>query len=373
MGADGADGWSALLAGDDDGYSDTASDRQSDVASKLSARPSVQRSSGSLHNTARSSCSLTQRSCGSLHKEKTVTNMRPDQPLVAKSTDSIATVSMEMSAKRCDCALLVDEGVLVGILTDNDVAFRGVAKDVPVEFAVSTIMTPSPRCVQATDAALDALKLMVQNRFRHLPVLNVMGGVCGVLSIHKCLYEAISKMEKLVDQGAQASRQVLDEALKGPNQSAHAAARARLVEALRPLLEALAGPSAKTLGALLGPQGRRGIVVEEDCSVADASKIMAETKSACLVIDAGGALKGILTPKDILFRVVASGKDPSVTKVAEVCTFSPDTIEVKATLLDGLHQMHDHRYLHLPVVDASKPLEHRVRGVVDVTDLVYAT
>ncbi len=38
-------------------------------------------------------------------------------------------------------------------------------------------MTKGPKCVRNEDSALDALEMMVDNRFRHLPVLDQDGGL----------------------------------------------------------------------------------------------------------------------------------------------------------------------------------------------------
>ena len=42
--------------------------------------------------------------------------------------------------------------------------------------------------------------MMVDNRFRHLPVLDREGVVVGLLDIAKCLYDAISVLEKVQKQ-----------------------------------------------------------------------------------------------------------------------------------------------------------------------------
>ena len=38
--------------------------------------------------------------------------------------------------------------------------------------SISTIMTPSSTCVAMTDLAMDAMSTMVENHFRHLPVVD---------------------------------------------------------------------------------------------------------------------------------------------------------------------------------------------------------
>jgi predicted transcriptional regulator len=61
---------------------------------------------------------------------------------------------------------------------------------------VSQVMTRNPSCVQSSDGAMDALLQMVEGGFRHLPVINGQGAIAGVLDIAKCMYDAISRLER---------------------------------------------------------------------------------------------------------------------------------------------------------------------------------
>jgi len=106
-------------------------------------------------------------------------------------------VAKAMTANRMDAALLVNvDGCVSGILTDNDVTRRVISQSVdPDHTGAMEVMTKNPKCVSDSDAALDALEMMVQNRFRHLPVLDSNGAVVGLLDIAKCLYDTISMLE----------------------------------------------------------------------------------------------------------------------------------------------------------------------------------
>ena len=45
-------------------------------------------------------------------------------------------------------------------------------------------MTKGPKCVKMADSALDALVLMVENHFRHLPVMNKQTGeISGLVDV----------------------------------------------------------------------------------------------------------------------------------------------------------------------------------------------
>ena len=77
---------------------------------------------------------------------------------------------------------------------------------------------------------------------------------------------------------------------------------------------------------------------------------MATTRKGVLVMDdRGKELLGIFTPKDILSRVVAKDLSCDETLVSQVMTPNPDCVSPDLTLLDALREMHDHKYLHLPV------------------------
>lgn len=57
-----------------------------------------------------------------------------------------------------------------------------------------------------------------------------------------------------------------------------------------------------------------------------------------LVLDEG-LLSGIITPKDLLNRVVAKGLDPDNTAVSDVMTSNPDTVPPAMTVLDALREV----------------------------------
>ena len=100
-------------------------------------------------------------------------------------------------------------------------------------------------------------------------------------------------------------------------------------------------------------------------------KVMAQVRKGVLVMGGkkGKDLIGILTPKDLLSRVLSKNLNPDTTQVEDVITRNPDCVSADLTLLDALKEMHDHKYLHLPVKDN----DGRVVGLVDVMDLLCHT
>jgi len=89
-----------------------------------------------------------------------------------------------MSDKRVGALLVVDDGNLVGIVSERDYARKVILKGKSSKDTfVREIMTPSPVTVACDTTVEEALEVMTKSRFRHLPVLNSEGRIAGVLSI----------------------------------------------------------------------------------------------------------------------------------------------------------------------------------------------
>lgn len=52
-----------------------------------------------------------------------------------------------------------------------------------------------------------------------------------------------------------------------------------------------------------------------------------------------GRIAGILTPKDLLNRVVAKGLNPDTIRVSAIMTPNPDTVPPEMTVLDALREV----------------------------------
>ncbi|HEX4233493.1 MAG TPA: CBS domain-containing protein [Caldimonas sp.] len=108
-------------------------------------------------------------------------------------TRSIATVqreeTLQAAAKRMrdmDVGSLpvLDGKALVGIVTDRDIAIRGVADGmVAQESRVADVMTEEVVCCRAGDAIEDVMAEMGESRVRRLPVLDRNNEVVGVVAL----------------------------------------------------------------------------------------------------------------------------------------------------------------------------------------------
>jgi CBS domain-containing protein len=98
-------------------------------------------------------------------------------------------------------------------------------------------------------------------------------------------------------------------------------------------------------------------------SVMEAARQMhARRVRAVLVIEGNANLVGIFTERDAISRVLATGRDPVTTTLADVMTNNPETITPEHTAADVLLLMKELRVRHLPVVDAGKTVGIVVRN-----------
>ncbi|GLU12622.1 hypothetical protein SLE2022_292860 [Rubroshorea leprosula] len=291
--------------------------------------------------------------------ERTVKKLRLSKALTIPEGTTVSDACRRMAARRVDAVLLTDANALLsGIVTDKDIAARVIADGLrPEQTIVSKIMTRNPIFVTADSLAIDALQKMAQGKFRHLPVVE-NGEVIALLDITKCLYDAISRMEKAAEQGS-----AIAAAVEGVERQwgSNFAVPYAFIETLR---ERMFKPSLSTIIA----ENSKVAFVSPSDPVYVAAKKMRELQVNSVIIMTANKIQGILTSKDILMRVVAQNLSPELTLVEKVMTPNPECVTVETTILDALHIMHDGKFLHLPVLDK----DGSVAACVDVLQITHA-
>ncbi|KAI0824114.1 CBS-domain-containing protein [Trametes gibbosa] len=305
----------------------------------------------------------------------TVAALKPSPALTVPENITVSEASQLCAAKRTDCVLVVDDDEgLSGIFTAKDLAYRVSAEGLdPHVTPVNQIMTRNPMVTRDTTSATEALQLMVQRHFRHLPVCNEEGNVVGLLDITKVFHEALDKVERSSSASEKlysALAGVQSELGSGLGANPQAAAMLSYVEALREktaLPDLTTVMDSRTQPATVGPK----------TTVREVAKLMKErrTTAVCVMEPAApgqpgpAKIAGIFTSKDIVLRVIAAGLDATRCSVVRVMTPHPDTAPPTLTCHDALKKMHNGHYLNLPVVEA----DGRLVAIVDVLKLTYAT
>ena len=129
---------------------------------------------------------------------------------------AICEAAKQMTEARISSILVVDDGELVGVVTDRDIRSRCVAAEVPWDRPVGDIMTRSPYTVSTKQYGFEALVAMVRYNIRHLPVMDgeqVAGMVTATDLIHRRSASAVYLVgdvfkQKSVEKIAEASQQI---------------------------------------------------------------------------------------------------------------------------------------------------------------------
>jgi CBS domain-containing protein len=104
-------------------------------------------------------------------------------------TASAFDAACVMTRAGCGSVLIIDaNSVLLGIVTERDLMTRVLARaQDPATTLTSVIMTRSPRVVPPETKVADAVVIMIERGFRHLPVVAHDGRILGVFSVRDAL------------------------------------------------------------------------------------------------------------------------------------------------------------------------------------------
>lgn len=108
--------------------------------------------------------------------------------------------------------------------------------------------------------------------------------------------------------------------------------------------------------------------IGENETVLDAARRLAELNVGAMPIcGEDDRLKGMLTDRDIVVKVLAQGKAPADTKAGELGEGKPVTIGADDSLDEAVQTMIKHKVRRLPVIDG-----HRLVGVLSQADIAKA-
>jgi CBS domain-containing protein len=105
--------------------------------------------------------------------------------------------------------------------------------------------------------------------------------------------------------------------------------------------------------------------IGENDTILDAAKRLAQLDVGAMPIcGEDDRLKGMLSDRDIVVKVLAEGKDPASTRAGELAQGKPVTIGADDSVEEALHTMAEHKVRRLPVIDG-----HELIGIISQADL----
>ena len=93
-----------------------------------------------------------------------------------------------------------------------------------------------------------------------------------------------------------------------------------------------------------------------DTTVSKAGVLMTKKNVGAVMVVERGRLIGIFTERDVVTRVIAQGRDPATTKLADVMTIAPKTVDPDKSYGYALLIMQENGFRHVPVIENGKPI-----------------
>jgi len=109
-------------------------------------------------------------------------------------------------------------------------------------------------------------------------------------------------------------------------------------------------------------------VIRSDETIQEAAKKLARLNIGAMPICDGENLRGMLTDRDIVTKVIAEGKDPSKVTARDLETGEPVWVGADSSLEDAMHTMAHNKVRRLPVIDSNRKLV----GMLSQADVVKA-
>ncbi|MFT8890003.1 MAG: CBS domain-containing protein [Ethanoligenens sp.] len=98
----------------------------------------------------------------------------------------------------------------------------------------------------------------------------------------------------------------------------------------------------------------RIVSVEPASSVRDAASLMSRNNIGAVPVVDNGAVRGMLTDRDIVLRCVSEKKDADTLKVSDICSHGAVSVRPQDPVSNAIHLMSAEQVRRLPVVDNGK-------------------
>jgi CBS domain-containing protein len=117
---------------------------------------------------------------------------------------------------------------------------------------------------------------------------------------------------------------------------------------------------------LLKTKGTAVTTVTPDVTIAEAIRTLSRRRiGAVLVVDAAGAVTGILSERDIVHGLAEHGNRLLEMRTSDLMTKTVVTCTPASTVDEIMRQMTNRRFRHMPVLDGG-----RLAGIISIGDVV---
>jgi CBS domain-containing protein len=113
----------------------------------------------------------------------------------ASPGDTIRQVAELMRDGDMGAVPILDNGKLVGIVTDRDIVVRSVAEGIEPGAPISSVMSGDLSTVTPDDFVFTAIRQMGDRQVRRIPVVDLDGGLAGIISMADVALETEDELE----------------------------------------------------------------------------------------------------------------------------------------------------------------------------------
>jgi arabinose-5-phosphate isomerase len=107
-----------------------------------------------------------------------------------KKTDMVRNVLIEISSKRIGAAAVIENNILIGIITDGDIRRMMEKYENINDLTASDIMSENPKTIDADELAVNALNMMQQKNISQI-IVTKQQQFFGFIHLHDLLKEGI--------------------------------------------------------------------------------------------------------------------------------------------------------------------------------------
>lgn len=112
-----------------------------------------------------------------------VRQIMTSNPCCCSPEDSAQAVAALMRENDCGSVPVVDAGgCVLGIVTDRDIAVRGVADGLTPDTKVGQLMSANAWCAGVDDDVRDLERIMADKQVRRVPVVDGEGRIAGIVA-----------------------------------------------------------------------------------------------------------------------------------------------------------------------------------------------
>ena len=122
-----------------------------------------------------------------LRREK-IRSLSTRQPLTATQDTPLGELIQKMQKAKQGCVVILKKKRIIGIFTEQDALKRGLLAGADPQTPIKKLMTKDPKVMKMDDNLADAIRMMHDGRYRHMPLVDAEGRLAGFISVRDIVF-----------------------------------------------------------------------------------------------------------------------------------------------------------------------------------------